>query len=147
MIHLDVKKKLGFPHALLQAAAEMTLETNKVADTDLSIVIDGDDEVQHLNREFLGEDRPTDVLSFPANEIDPENGRRYLGDVIISLPRAAEQATQKDHPIEMEVQLLTIHGVLHLLGFNHEEELDKQKMWTVQDQVLNLLGISIDTQE
>lgn len=147
MIHLDVKKKLGFPHALLQAAAEMTLETNKVADTDLSIVIDGDDEVQHLNREFLGEDRPTDVLSFPSNEIDPENGRRYLGDVIISLPRAAEQATQKDHPIEMEVQLLTIHGVLHLLGFNHEEELDKQKMWTVQDQVLNLLGISIDTQE
>lgn len=147
MIHLDVKKKLGFPHALLQAAAEMTLETNKMADTDLSIVIDGDDEVQHLNREFLGEDRPTDVLSFPSNEIDPENGRRYLGDVIISLPRAAEQATQKDHPIEMEVQLLTIHGVLHLLGFNHEEELDKQKMWTVQDQVLNLLGISIDTQE
>ena len=87
--------------------------------------------LQELNREYLGMDAPTDVLSFPASETDPETGARYLGDILISIPRAEEQAQSAGHPLEAEVQLLVVHGVLHLLGYDHAEARKRkvQQMW------------------
>ena len=98
--------------------------------------------IQALNRDFLAHDVPTDVLSFPADEPDPETGRRYLGDVVISLERAAEQARERGHAFEAEMQLLVVHGVLHLLGHDHAEAEEKARMWAAQAGVLERLGVS-----
>jgi len=111
--------------------------------TDLSIVIDKDDRLQELNSQFLGIDAPTDVLSFPSGETDPETGKSYLGDIIISFPRALAQASEAGHSPEAEVQLLLVHGVLHLLGYDHAESTEKEAMWAAQKAVLTQLGVPL----
>lgn len=97
--------------------------------------------LHELNRDYLGVDAPTDVLSFPASESDPETGATYLGDILISIPRAAQQAQAAGHPLEAEVQLLVVHGVLHLLGHDHAEAEEKARMWAGQEKVLERLGL------
>lgn len=114
-------------------------------DRSLTLVITDDAKVQDLNRDFLGIDEPTDVLSFPSGESepDPDTGEVYLGDVIISYPRAQAQAEAGGHPIQQELQLLVVHGVLHLLGYDHASEEEKAEMWAAQEAILNRLGSSL----
>jgi probable rRNA maturation factor len=126
---------------VLQKAAKTALG-DTVAD--LSIVVSNDDFIQNLNREYRNVDRPTDVLSFPAEEVDPEDGNRYLGDIIISLPRATAQAIEANHPVAEELSMLAIHGVLHLLGYDHQDESEKTEMWQKQASYLLSLGIVMD---
>jgi len=111
------------------------------ADGDLSIVLTDDAQLRQLNRDYLGVDAPTDVLSFSASETDPETGRRYLGDVLLSIPRADEQARAAGHTLEAEAQLLVVHGTLHLLGHDHAEAQEKAQMWKAQAEVLERLGL------
>jgi probable rRNA maturation factor len=123
-----------------------SLQTNPApdqsADGDLTIVLTDDAQLRELNRDYLGIDRPTDVLSFPASETDPETARRYLGDILISVQRADEQARATGHALEAEVQLLAVHGTLHLLGYDHAEADEKARMWKAQAEVLERLGLS-----
>ena len=112
------------------------------AGADLTIVLTDDAQLHELNREYLGVDAPTDVLSFPASEADPETGVPYLGDILISIPRAAIQAQTAGHSLEAEVQLLAVHGVLHLLGYDHAQAEEKARMWSAQAEVLTRLGLS-----
>ncbi len=84
----------------------------------LSLVLAGDDAIRRLNRTFRGKDKPTDVLSFPAMERTPE-GVFHMGDIIISVPRAEKQARELGHSLAHEIEYLTVHGFLHLLGFEH----------------------------
>jgi probable rRNA maturation factor len=126
----------------LERAARTVLDLSGSPDSDLTIVLVDDARIQALNRDFLAHDAPTDVLSFPADEPDPETGRRYLGDVVISLGRAAEQARERGHAFEAEMQLLVVHGVLHLLGYDHAEAEEKERMWAAQAGVLERLGVS-----
>ena len=143
MTSIEIDPDLVFEAALLERAARTALDLNGVPDADLTVALSGDDHLRTLNREYLGKDAPTDVLSFPADdETDPETGRRYLGDVIISLARATEQAQQRGHAVESEVQLLVVHGVLHLLGHDHAEADEKSRMWAAQAEALERLGIS-----
>ena len=111
-------------------------------DRKIAIVLTDDAQLHKLNREYLGVDAPTDVLSFPASETDPETGAVYLGDILISIPRATEQAQAAGHPLEAEVQLLVVHGTLHLLGHDHAEAEEKARMWKIQDEVMSRLGLS-----
>lgn len=113
-------------------------------DSELTIVIDDDQFIHGLNHSFLGIDAPTDVLSFEANELDPDTGMLYLGDVIISLPRAESQAANAGHPLISEIQLLVIHGVLHLLGYDHDLPEAKSTMWKTQQLLLDKLGVKIN---
>lgn len=108
----------------------------------LTIVLTDDGQLHQLNKEFSGIDAPTDVLSFPAEEIDPDSGEEYLGDILISYPRAVAQADSRGHAVGDEMQLLVVHGVLHLLGYDHTEGV-KEAMWAIQSQVLSDLGCSI----
>jgi len=122
--------------AALQAAgdpagAEHVLLTVRIADADT---------VRRLNRRYRGHDRPTDVLAFTVDEIDPETGLRYLGDVLIAYPVAEAQARAGGHRVADELQLLTVHGVLHLLGHDDEDPQARRRMWAVQAQVLEALG-------
>jgi len=142
MIFIECESAQTFPKELLERAARAVLDLSDVPDIDLTIALVEDGRLQGLNRDFLGHDSPTDVLSFPADEPDPETGRRYLGDVVISSVRAAEQAGEHGHAVEAEMQLLVVHGVLHLLGYDHTEAGEKDRMWAAQAEVLERLGIS-----
>lgn len=125
--------------ASLEASAQVTLQAASApVQADLTIVLGDDVQLSQLNRQFLGIDAPTDVLSFPAGEVDPDTDRPYLGDVIISAERAQAQAVS--HSLEDELRLLVVHGVLHLLGYDHAEQADKEKMWGLQREILQRLG-------
>lgn len=134
---------------LLQHAAEKVLTysmENGAAispeTAEITIVITDDAELQTLNQQYLGIDAPTDVLSFPAGDPDPDSDALYLGDILISLPRACAQAAAGAHSPEEELQLLVVHGTLHLLGHDHAEEEDKTRMWVAQAAILTSLGCS-----
>ena len=140
MIHVEAN--VSFPEDLLKNAAQATLDHEVEAqDCELSIVLTDDARLQELNREYLGIDAPTDVLSFPASETDPQTGARYIGDILISVPRAQSQADAAGHPLESEVQLLVVHGMLHLLGHDHAEPPQKVLMWKAQAEILDSLGL------
>jgi probable rRNA maturation factor len=126
---------------ILERAAKAALLQQSAPDADLTLVLTGDTQIQVLDHDFLGKDAPTDVLSFPACETDPETGRRYLGDIIISVPRAEAQAISEGHSLEAELSLLVVHGVLHLLGHDHARAEEKTRMWAAQSEVLTRLGI------
>ena len=140
MIHIETE--FPFPENRLERAAQVVLEhESQASETELTIVLTDDTRLHELNREYLGIDAPTDVLSFPASETDPETGAPYLGDILISLPRAQAQAEVAGHPLESEVQLLVVHGVLHLLGYDHAEPEEKARMWKAQAEILEQLGL------
>jgi probable rRNA maturation factor len=110
---------------------------------DLSIVLSDDHQLHDLNSRFLGIDAPTDVLSFPGGDTDPDSDQLYLGDVVISYPRAAAQAAAGGHSLQAELQLLVVHGVLHLCGYDHADEADQARMWALQTAILLELGCEI----
>ena len=125
---------------LLDHAAQATLDyAGAPAGAGLSLVLTDDAQLRQLNRQYLGINSPTDVFSFPAGETDPETDLLYLGDVVISYQRAQAQAAAGGHPVEDELQLLVVHGVLHLLGYDHAEETEKAKMWATIT-ILSQLG-------
>lgn len=111
--------------------------------SELSVIIDSDEFIRELNRKYRTQDEPTDVLSFSSGETDPQTGSRYYGDIIISYPRAVAQAQTGDHTVEDEITLLIVHGILHLLGYDHEEEIEQKEMWAVQNKILINLGCNI----
>ncbi len=82
--------------------------------------------IQELNLKFLKQNKPTDVLSFPLGEKGPD-GKYYLGDIIISVPVAHRQAAEKKHSLERELEILTVHGFLHLLGYEHLEGMEEEE--------------------
>ena len=99
-------------------------------DPEISLAFVNDDEIKTLNQKYLNKNNPTDVLSFPIGEKGPD-GKFYLGDIIISVPRAYEQSVEKKHSLENELKLLTIHGFLHLIGYEHFKgiEEEEKKIW------------------
>ncbi len=129
--------------ALLRTVGEATLRHEGAAGQ-VTLVITDDQGIQALNRQFLDLDAPTDVLAFSAQEEDqgfvtaPE-AARYLGDVIVSYPRAVVQATEAGHETEQELALLVVHGILHLLGYDHADEDEKATMWGRQETILESL--------
>jgi len=140
MIHIE--SEFPFSEELLRRAVSAALlHQSETLDSELTIVLTGDTRLHQLNRDYLGVDAPTDVLSFPASETDPETGARYIGDILISLARARAQADAAGHPLESEVQLLVVHGVLHLLGHDHAQAGEKARMWQAQAEILEGLGL------
>ncbi|HSO27406.1 MAG TPA: rRNA maturation RNase YbeY [Anaerolineales bacterium] len=128
----------------LQQAAEVSLALSQAPEAaELTILLSDDRRLQELNRQFLEIDAPTDVLSFPAGDLLPEDETVYLGDIIISLERAEAQAAAGGHVIAHELQLLVVHGVLHLLGLDHATAEEKAAMWALQAAALNQLGINL----
>jgi probable rRNA maturation factor len=127
---------------ILERAAKAALIQQSAPEGDLTLVLTNDAQIQALDRDFLGKDAPTDVLSFPASETDPDTGCRYLGDIVISVPRAEAQSIAMGHSLEAELSLLVVHGVLHLLGHDHAGVEEKARMWAAQSEILTRLGIT-----
>ncbi|HOR00312.1 MAG TPA: rRNA maturation RNase YbeY [Anaerolineae bacterium] len=109
-------------------------------ESEVVLVITGDEDIRALNLEFRDIDAPTDVLSFPGSLdeafVTPEGYSGYLGDVVISYPRAVEQAHAAGHSATRELQLLAIHGVLHLMGLDDADEAGWRRMVEIQDAIL-----------
>ena len=109
----------------------------------LSVVITDDEAVRELNRQFRDVDAPTDVLAFGSVQesdfVTAPGEPAYLGDVVISYPRAVAQAEEYGHSINRELALLAVHGVLHLLGYDHVDEVERAEMWARQNEILSLV--------
>ena len=140
---------------LIQRAISAALREEKVPDDcDVSVLLTDNEGIHELNRDYRGVDRPTDVLSFPANELspgefdadlcerDPETGRVFLGDMAISLEKCEAQAEEFGHSFERELMYLTVHSTLHLLGYDHVDEAEmKRQMRGREDVIMSRLGI------
>ena len=140
MINLQIQDdyKSELNNSAILKAANAVISHLKVSTSDIvTIVICNDDMIQDLNKSFLNNDKVTDVLSFTSNEIDPETGNNYLGDIIISFPTANAQALKHAHSVIDEIQLLIIHGFLHLLGYDHGTPEEKNDMWIMQQTILS----------
>ncbi len=141
MILIEIPETLpiSLEPSLIEQAATAALKIGGApVNADMTIVLTTDQHIQQLNLQFLGIDAPTDVLAFPAGDVDPDTDRPYLGDVLISVQRAQAQAL--DHPLDDELRLLVVHGVLHLMGHDHADEAQKAAMWDVQRMILSDLG-------
>ncbi len=133
------------PTTMVLGAVQAALTREQAGDAEVAIVVTGDQLLHQLNREYRGIDAPTDVLSFSAREElgEPEvafvtapEAEAYLGDVIISFPMAVRQADTAGHSVANELCLLAVHGVLHLLGYDHATAEEEAAMWAVQEAVL-----------
>lgn len=143
-IHESFTKKID--SETVERVTRITLEHESVPweNNSLTLVITDDQQIKALNQQYRGVDSPTDVLSFPANYPDPDSATNYLGDVLISYPRTEDQAVEAGHLVDQELQLLLVHGVLHLLGYDHTKPGERKRMWTAQAEILDLLGIPRD---
>ncbi len=143
-------EELVFPEDIeenVRRAIEKVGELYGVEDSEVSVTLTNNAYIHTLNKEYRNMDRPTDVLSFALNEseepeIEGSPAMNALGDIIISVERAEEQAEEYGHSLRREVAFLTVHGMLHLLGYDHMEEEEREEMEKEQRFVMEQLGIS-----
>lgn len=155
-------------HEVIEAAAKY-LKLPEGIELDLSIV--SNEDIQALNRDYRGLDKPTDVLSFALTEVSSEYDvdfahldlaeeaeetedieetefedegaiPQHLGDIIISYPRAQEQAQDYGHSLDRELAFLAVHGFLHLNGYDHQTEEEAEEMFRIQEEVLTTYGLT-----
>ena len=134
-------------HSRLQSLMEKMLREAGVARADLSLLLVGDRFMRRLNRLYRGKDHTTDVLAFPIAPTLPSPfrggglGRGLLGDVVISLPQAERQAARAGHRLDREITVLAIHGLLHLLGYDHERNVrEARRMQRKERAILRAIG-------
>ena len=145
-VQIDERFQVQLQPKLLQRAALATLVHQGVDEPcELAVVVTGDEALHELNRRHRGVDAPTDVLAFPDETQGPfvtaPGLPRYLGDVIISFHRAEAQAADVGHDVQAELQLLVVHGVLHLLGYDDATAKQRARMWAAQAQILQALAV------
>ena len=141
----DEQKKVKLPtgtRLLIRKACIATLKLEGFPDSaEINVTLVNDDMIKEMNKKFRNIDSSTDVLSFPLGE----NGAKMLGDIVISVEHALSQANLYGHGIEREVAFLTVHSMLHLLGYDHEKGgLERTIMREKEEQVLDALGLAIN---
>lgn len=147
---------------LIEECVSKTLEMEGVSiPVEVSILLVDDQQIHQLNRQYRGVDAPTDVLSFPMLEFEDDgqdrrdlqaalneagcNGQAVvLGDIVLSMERAQQQAQEYGHSFLREVGYLIVHGMLHLLGYDHEQEPQRIVMRQKEEHVMGMLGLSRD---
>ncbi|PEA56418.1 rRNA maturation RNase YbeY [Bacillus pseudomycoides] len=135
---------------LIQQLVEKAAEIESVEDgAELSITFVNNERIQEINREYRDKDQPTDVISFAMEdmgegemEIVGVEMPRMLGDIIISIPRAKEQAEEYGHSFDRELGFLAVHGFLHLLGYDHMTEEEEKVMFGKQKEILDAFGLA-----
>jgi probable rRNA maturation factor len=125
----------------LAAAARAVLERARVGPSELTIVLTDSRRLRRLNARYAGVDAVTDVLAFQGSPLGARSGSRYLGDIVIALPRARAQARRNGVRLTEELSLLTVHATLHLIGHDHGGPAERRRMWRVQSSVLRRLGL------
>ena len=132
----DLPEDVHLADAVVNDAAALLVEV-ELADAELSLVLCSDAHIQRLNEQWRGKAAPTDVLSFPQEDED------FLGDLVISVPTATRQAAERGTPLGDELRVLMVHGLLHLLGYDHEtNDADLAEMAEAEARLLRRLGWS-----
>jgi probable rRNA maturation factor len=134
----------------VRSVLETAADAEKIADgTEVSVTFVNDERIRALNHTYRNMDRPTDVLSFALQEegegetqIVGEEFPRTLGDIVISVPKAKEQAQEYNHSFMRELGFLAVHGFLHLCGYDHLTEEDERKMFSRQRELLERYGLT-----
>ena len=133
---------------LVRRCCKAVLEMEGFADpAEISVTFVDDDEIRKLNKEFRNIDRSTDVLSFPLGEngvydVNNSTGAKVLGDIVISVPHAIDQADRYGHTLQREIGFLTVHSMLHLLGYDHVNGgMESVRMREKEENVLTRLGL------
>jgi probable rRNA maturation factor len=154
-VEVNVLIDEGFEERLVASWLERVAEKVLVAQdsgskAELGLVIVGQEKVRQLNLSYLGKDEPTDVLAFsmlPEQSrenillfVVPPDDIKHLGEVIISYPQAVIQAEEHQHSVKREIAILLIHGVLHLLGYDHDKPKPEQEMRAREAEILNYIG-------
>lgn len=131
-------------YSYLDEVIKYTLDHEKVNNANLSVIFIDDDKMQELNREYRGFDKTTDVLSFAYEDNETIKGEvRELGDIFISIPKMRAQAKDYNHSEKRELSFLTVHGLLHLLGYDHTIDEEHEKIqFGLQEKILNELNIT-----
>ncbi len=150
----DEQKKIKLPtgtRLLIRKSCIATLKLENFTDSaEVSVIIVDDEKIKEMNNKFRNIDSATDVLSFPLGsdgvyDTNPETEAKMLGDIVISIDHATAQADLYGHGLEREVAFLTVHSMLHLLGYDHENGgLEKSIMREKEEQVLDALGLAIN---
>ena len=124
----------------VRSAVEATLFDQNAQEYEISVLLTGDSQIQELNFNYRQTDKPTDVLAFAMREgIDGELHSELLGDVVISLAAAKRQAYENNYALDMELARLTVHGVLHLLGYDHQTQDEEEIMFEIQERILCMM--------
>ena len=139
----NVSSNTTFDAEIVHKAVLVTLKTHNLEDYEVSVLLTDDSRITELNLEYRGIDAPTDVLAFAMREDEDSNlmNPNILGDIVISLETAERQAENETHSLEEEVAFLTVHGVLHLLGYDHQTQEEATVMFEKQKNILENLKV------
>ena len=145
MIDYNITNEYGYDkdYGYLDDTIKRVLKHEKVDNANFSIVFVNNEKIQQLNRDYRGIDRVTDVISFAFEDtIDTEekllyNNVRFLGEIYICIPKVIEQAREYGHSETRELAFLTVHGLLHLLGYDHQTKEEEEIMFGLQEVILN----------
>jgi probable rRNA maturation factor len=134
---------------LLKELLQYAAQTLNIGDAEMSITFVDNARIQEINKTYRDKDQPTDVISFAMeDEVEGEvtivgvDMPRVLGDILISIPKAKEQAEEHGHSFKRELGFLALHGFLHLLGYDHRNEEDEKEMFGLQNELLNSFGLT-----
>lgn len=127
----------------LNGLVDYSLNYLKLSNVVFNIIIVDNDTIHSINKDYRGVDRPTDVISFALEDDTSfiQTDIRILGDIYISIEKAKEQAQSYNHSLKREISFLTVHGLLHLLGYDHMNEEDEKEMFELQELILDGYGI------
>ncbi len=129
---------------LIEKVVDSAFDYEGIEKINVSVLICDDKEIHRLNKQFRDMDKPTDVLSFPMYDDDGNLDPDELGDIVISLERAKKQAEEYGHSLNREVAFLTAHSMLHLFGYDHIDEAEREEMFFKQEEILKGLGVTRD---
>lgn len=153
VIITDSQRKVKIPSGLrmlIRRACIAVLRNEKFrGNAEVSVTFVDNDEIRKLNAKFRNIDAATDVLSFPMGEngeydINHATGAKILGDVVISMEKAQQQAEEFEHSFEREVCYLTVHSMLHLLGYDHMNDEEKAVMRMKEEEVMTQIGLAVN---
>lgn len=134
---------VDFKYSYLKKIIKKTLKCEGVKRAYFSVIFVDSEEIRRINREYRGIDKITDVISFALEDSKDLPGKvRVLGDIYICIPRMIEQSEAYGHSVKRELSFLTVHGLLHLLGYDHMKKEDEKKMFARQEKILNEAGIT-----
>lgn len=141
MIHIQITDQYAsiFSKELIHTYIQKTIDYLDVQNIELCLVIETNEAVHTLNKEYRHIDAPTDVLSFVYNTADPETNSHYIGDIIISGDKVIDQAERAGHKQGKELCILVVHGILHLCGYDHEAETEEAVMLPLQEKILEVI--------